>query len=225
MGYYKRAKRYYASGKRKYKRAKVWANTPQTPKALAIQAYNGVKYLKGLVNSERFYHDVPLFYNVSTSGTVIPLTNIPVGDGINNRTGHSILVRSLTYRFSLEISSAVTSNTRFLMLIVQDMQQVADTSPAITDILADTSPESLLNRNNLGRFKVLKRIPINLTPSSGGKPIAERSRYMNLYSHVRYNGVNGTDIQKGGYYLMMLSSEITNTPVVRGTFRIGYHDN
>jgi len=46
MGYIKRGRRYIASGKRKYARVNQWSKTPQTPRALAIQAYNGVKYLK-----------------------------------------------------------------------------------------------------------------------------------------------------------------------------------
>lgn len=201
------------------------AFTPENAYALASKAAKDIWYIKGLINSERMYKDLNLFNNISTSGSVFPLTDISMGDGTAQRTGNSILVRSLSYRYSVEINSSVTNNTRVLMLLVQDTQQIADTTPTITDVLDSSTPESLLSRTNAGRFKVLKRKSFHLTPPSGGDPLKEHSGYLNLYSHVRYNGTTATDIQKGGYYLMFLSSETTNTPTVRGNFRLGYHDN
>lgn len=226
MGYFSRAKRYYGSAKRKSRRFKKWYNTPQTPKALAIQALRKVRYIKGLVNSEMFHIDKSYSSNtISGSGYIYNLTGIAQGDGINGRTGNSLLVRNLNWRLKFEINSSVTVDTSIMMAIVQDNQQQSDTDPQVTDIFASATPEALLATGNFGRFKILYRKTFILTPASGGRPAVEMVKYKNLYHHVRYNGVNATDIQKGGLYVVFVGSESTNLPTVTGTIRLGYHDN
>lgn len=218
------------SVRRRTSRRRSMSNTPwydrkYSTSQLARKAWQATKYLKGLVNSERMYYDTSLNYNVTNTGLSLPLTAISQGDGPNQRTGNSILVRSLTYRYSLEINPNVTSNTRATFLIVQDTQQIADATPQVTNLLSTLSPESLLNTGTAGRFKLLERKTIVLTPASAGTPCKQVSGYLNLQTHVRYNGPGDGDIQKGGLYFMWVSSEATNYPLLKGSLRIGYHDN
>ena len=49
--------------------------------------------------------------------------------------------------------------------------------------------------------------------------------YKNIRHHVRYNGPNAQDLQKGGIYLALVSSQSTNVPAINYQIRVGYHDN
>lgn len=225
MGYIKQGKRYIASGKRKYKRFQKWGQTPQTPLALAQQALTQVNKLRGYINSEMLHKD-----NILTLGSnqsqIFSLVNIAQGDGSSDRTGNSLLLRNIYIRGSIQINTATTSNTRCTFMLVKDNQQVSDTTPTLTDIVvSSTDPDTLLNTGTFGRFKVLWRKSYALTPVAGGRNVVEFSKYWKLYDHVRFNGSANTDIQRNGYYLIMITSESTNFPTSVFNARTGYHDN
>lgn len=224
MGYIKTGKRYIASGKRKYKRAHQWANTPQTPLALAKQALAGVRHIKGLVNSEMLHTDTSLTLG-SNQSQIFSLCQIAQNDTDSGRTGNSILLRNIYIRGLLEINTSVTANTRVMLALVKDTQQVADTTPAVLDVFNTQSPESMLKLGTSGRFKVLYRKTYVLSPASGGRNAIEFTKYWKVYQHIRYNGSANTDVQKNGYYLVVISSEVTNFPSVSLISRLGYHDN
>lgn len=206
---------------------KSWYQRKYNAMQLAAKAWKGVRYIRGLVNSERFHKDFNYGAgtNVPNTGIVTNITGITQGDSDIGRTGNSILLRDITYRFKFEINPSVASNTTILLMLVRDNQQISDTNPGITDVLTTSTCESLLALGTLGRFSVLSRKLYTLTPATGGKPCVEVKGYMNLQKHVRYNGAASTDIQKNGHYLMMLSSETSNYPTLVGTIRISYHDN
>lgn len=212
--------------KRKGRRKTSWYNKKYSSLQLAQKAWKGVRYIRGLVNSEMFHYDTTFSAaTIVNTGSNTHLTALPQGDTNITRTGNSILLRSLTYRFKLEISSAVSSNSAITMIVFFDTQQIADTSPAVTDILNTAAPQSLLNLNFAGRFKVLRRKTFILTPATGARPALEFVDNLNLYKHVRFNGAASSDVQKNGLYVLFISSESTNYPTITGTFRIGYHDN
>lgn len=211
----------------KRKTKSPWYKRKYNAMQLAAKAWRSVKYIKGLVNSEMLHKDFT--YSVGTlianTGFVTHLTGIAQDDTIAGRTGNSLLLRNLTYRYKLEVNASVTSNTTILMILFRDNQQISDTTPAITDILTSSTTESLLATGNFGRFKILSRKVFTLTPASGGNPAREITGYFNLQKHIRYNGIASTDIQKNGHYIAFLSSENTNYPTIVGSARIGYHDN
>lgn len=211
--------------RRTYRRKKTaWYNKKYSAKTLAIKALKSTRYMRGLINSERMYLDNTL--TLSARNQIFGLTAIAQGDASNNRTGNSVLLRSIYLRGRFEINSSVASNTRITCLLVVDKQQVADTTPSISDIVTtDTDPDTLLNRNTAGRFKVLWRKNYTLTPASGGRPNIELVKYWKLYKHIRYNGTASTDLQKNGYYFVIITSESTNFPTVIINARTGYHDN
>lgn len=193
--------------------------------SLAQAAYRGVMMLKGLVNSERMYSDRTCTLGAARSN-VWGLTLLSQGDGPNNRTGNSILLRSIYLRGYCQINPSVVGNTRITLMVVRDNQQIADTTPTVTDILKTDDPDSMLNSNTAGRYKIVWRKQIVLYPqSSGAGSVRDITKYLKVYDHVRYNGATGTDIQKHGYYLVMTCSEITNFPTIDIESRIGYHDN
>lgn len=228
MGYVSRARRYYSSGKRKYARVKKWSNTPQTPRQLAVQAYRGVKLLRGIINSELMNVDRTFALGANQSN-IFSLQLLSQGDGQNSRTGNSILCKAINLRGFMQVNSLVTGNTRVSLALVQDTQQISDTTPAVLDIFNDVNPEAMINRSNTnntaGRFKILWRRNYNLTPATGSTPAIQISKYFKTNSHIKYNGTATSDVQKNGYYLVMLTSEATNFPTISFTSRLNYYDN
>lgn len=215
------------------KRAQGWASyvTPSNAVraySMARSAWTGLQYLKGLVNSETFNAD-RTFALGATQSDIFGISRISQGDGQNERTGNSVLVRSIYLRGYMQVNPSVTGNTRVSLALVQDTQQISDTNPAVLDIFNSITPEAMINRSNTnntaGRFKIIWRKNYNLTPSTGSTPNINIDKYFKVYSHVKFNGTANTDIQKNGYYLVILTSEATNYPTVSMTSRICYHDN
>lgn len=209
------------------RRKQPWYKRRYNAYQLAIKAWKGLRYVKGLVNSEMFHKDT-VFSPGSTipvNGVINHLTGLTQGDTDSGRTGNSILLRSLAYRYKLEINPSVTANTSICVILFWDKQQQGDTNPVPGDLLSTLTPEALINLSEAGRFKIISRKNYILTPSSGGRPSVEVKGYHKLYKHIRYNGTSSSDIQKNGLYMLLIHSENTNLPTIGGTVRIGYHDN
>lgn len=221
-------RRYYRRRRYTRRRKSVpWYNKKYTPLQLAQKAISGVRYLKGLVNSEKFKHDMTSSSTITRTGTMLHLTNIAQGDGDGQRTGNSIFVRNVGIRFSILYNTSGASAQRVRMMLVIDSQQVGDTLPSVSDVLdvagTASAPLSFLNDQTVGRFKVLKS---RMYTVYADKNNIVSQWNINLRHHVRYNGAAATDIQKGGIYLLMVSSEDnTNPPAVERNIRVAYHDN
>lgn len=213
-------------GKKRYVRKRkpqAWYDKKYSAWQLAKKAYAATRYIKGLVNSEMLYADQSFSLAISTTPTITHLTGIAQGDSEQGRTGNGILVRSISFKYAVQMHASAVA-TGFRIILLQDKQQVGDTAPTAAAILeTTTSPWSLLQRDQAGRFKILySRIH---TLSSNGKEIISVEKHMKMYSHVRYNGSASTDVQKNGLYLVCLSDQATNTPTFGGMFRVNYHDN
>jgi len=194
--------------------------------SVAQAAWSGVKYLRTLVNSEVHKHDVgPTSQTVGTTATIVQLNAIAQGDTAAQRTGQSILAKYLAIKFSLT-THATPQQTLVRIILFMDKQQVADTAPGTTDLLSSNSTFAFLNNQASGRFQVIKDWFVEVDPAS--KPCRTwkfYKKYAGSNLHCKYNGVNNTDIQKNGIYLLMLSSEATNTPTLTYATRFGFHDN
>jgi len=191
---------------------------------LARQAVKGVKYIKGLVNSEMFKKDVSgTSIGFNTSAGVYHLTAIAQDDTVAGRTGNSVLVKSVNIKGNVSLDSA-GANTNGRIVVVMDTQQVGDTAPAWTDVYESSLPYSHLNKATVGRFKILWSKNLEMIPTS------ESAMYnininIPLQHHVRFNGTASSDVQKGGIYLMILSDRATSYPTLNYESRVSYHDN
>lgn len=184
---------------------------------------DGFKYIRSVINSETFYFDAATSGNVPNSGLLINYANIAQGDTQSTRTGSSILVNRIFKRFSLSIHASAT-NTFVRHIVFIDMQQIKDTDPVITDLLAATSHLAPLSvTNGYGRFKVLKDTTYRLDQKS--TPTVFSNFKIDMQHHVKFNGANQGDIQKGGIYEFWISNEATNVPVLDYYNRTSFHDN
>lgn len=188
---------------------------------LAQKAIKGVAALKGIINSELKKVDVTATTTPTTTGTVIHLTGTAQGDTIGTRNGNSVLLKYISFKGLLSWNAS--ANSSFLtMYIVKDIQQVGDTTPAVTDFL-DTSYGSLgvLNTAYPGRFKILLK---KKYVQDAKKPISV-DLFIKTDYHLKYNGTAASDIQKNGTYLVLISNEATNTPSIQWMARAAYYDN
>lgn len=219
-------KRYARSALRKGRRfLKYVRKNPARTAAMATQALRMAKQIRGIVNSERMYRDYSFVLGAARSN-ITAITTIPQGDNSDNRTGKSVLLRSIYLRGFMSVNASVTGNTRISLILVRDNQQISDTTPSVTDILSADDPDSMLNLNSAGRFKIVWRKNYTLFPqSTGAGSTKDITKFVKLYDHVRFNGTTAADVQKHGYYFVIASSESTNFPSCSFTARIGYHDN
>lgn len=195
-------------------------------KQLAMSAYKGVKYLRGLVNSELYKVDVNTSLTFTSTPTVTLLTGIAQGDGDGARTGNSVLMKSLNCRFSCNAGTA--ANTFATVIIFMDMQQASDTNPTAADVLENsTNYASFLNSETVGRYKILQRKILNLNNIKSGSAYWQLSVIRPQGHHLRFNGANATDTQKGHIYALTLSDQAAGAaaPVLSMVSRLTYHDN
>lgn len=211
--------------RKKYK-TMPWYSRKYSAADIAKTALWGVNKLRGLVNSELYKWDVVetgAIITSSQSSYSARLAAIAQGDGDNARTGNSIFARSLNIRGQVIYNSAGTSPEFLRVMVILDTQQVGDQTPNIMDVLENNGYNSHLLKSTVGRFKVLFSSIYEVDSVNN----LSRSFNINLpmRHHIRYNGTAGTDMQKGGLYIMAISSEATNGPTFRFDSRLSYHDN
>ena len=210
---------------RRRARRAPWYRRKYNAVQLATKALRGIRYVKGLVNSEMFYNTLTGAASPLNTGMIIPLSDIAVGDTSVTRTGNSIFARSLTFNINASQNPSSIRNTFIRMILFQDNQQITDAAPVASDVLESSSPLSLLKTGTAGRFKIMKTWEFTLSTQNPAKVI---KYYKNFRHHIRYNGVDATDIQKGGLYLLINSSETIisdQPPRLDYNIRLGYHDN
>lgn len=219
---YRRSRKSYPSRRGGSRRSTAWYNKKYSAKDVALQALRNTRYLKGLVNSEMFHYDrAETAVPISSSGAMTNLVQIGSGDQSNQRTGNSVLIRNHLFRLRVT-KNASAATTIFRYMIIQDTQQISDSSPSVGDVLDTVDVDSPLNLANSGRFKVLVNKTLMLHANS---PMYHKETYKSMYLHIKFNGTAPTDIQKNGLYLLTISDQPTNTPLIDLWSRLGYRDN
>lgn len=215
-------RRRYTRRRRRYRKKNPYVSTAAKYAGMAYTAYKGVKYLKGLVNSEKHFRDFNSATSIDDSGQIFVFTTIAQGDDVGDRNGNSILVKGLFGRLSFDKHASATS-TYIRVIFFREDQQVADTAPGVTDVLETSAFDSALNLDTRGRFKILKDMVVTLDSAKNTNAFKKFNIVIN--KHMKFNGSANTDIQKGGLYMLMISNEATNTPTIGAKVRISYHDN
>lgn len=197
----------------------------QSAKALvtAQAALKLATQIKGLVNVEKHRHLLTTTAtNITQAGTMLDFNLIAQGDNQADRQGNSILVKGISSKLNI-IGHSSSAHTSIRIVWFIDQQQVADSSPAVTDVLEAATVTAPINLLNVGRFKILKQKFINF--SNAGQQQALVNQFIKLNHHVRYNGTTSTDIQKGGIYMFILSDEATSYPNFTADQVVQFYDN
>lgn len=197
---------------------------------VSSSAYAG-KVIYGLysaINSEKLYHDTTFLAAspqlISTTGFVQPLSNTTQSDLQTGRTGQSILAQDILIRYSIQMNAtAVSTVVRLILLCDKEMD---GTYPAITEILASTTPQSPLDiDDSKGRFVILfdRLIQMNITTNVG----SSQKVYKKLGFHIYSRGTDNSEGSQGknSLFLIGLSNEATLTPSMIMHCRLKYTDN
>jgi len=120
------------------------------------------------------------------------------------------------------VCHGTASATLMRVIIFYDTQQVSDTVPAVTDIL-DSDIMGPISRVTIGRFKILLDKTFCLDNISNKQFVF--NKFFNIQHHVRFNGTLGTDVQKGGIYMLTISDEGANTPTLVSNIQTAFYDN
>jgi len=244
---YKRARSWGYQAPVVVKRARVYGGRPAGSVALRAYKASNKHYGRGVSTSgsvvqqikalQRFvatlkpeikYHDTSASgLNVAVTGTVDHITDIAQGDTVSTRTGNAITVVSVTIKGTI---SDMTNAAFYRVAVVQDKQQIADTSPSATNIFSDgiasANPVTAVPTvANLARFNVLwmSKIYSGTVVNAGNQiPYYEFTRKTNI--KVSYNGSASTDIEKNGLYVVFLTDSGANIVDFNGLARLGFTD-
>lgn len=224
MPYYGKKRKF----SRRRKRRTPWYNRKYTPMQVAGKALAGVRYIKKLVNVEKKKFDLVQTLQ-TTNEYVAHLTSIAQGDTASSRDGNSILLQYVTIRGRLYLNAS-SNLTNHRIVVIRDNQQVSDTAPGVADLLEGATGADFTIANmeldNVGRFTKLYDQVIQLQEEFSGSS-KQKNFIINIpiNKHVRFNGTAGTDIQKGGLYIMVMDDQATYHSSVTFNSRVVFTDN
>lgn len=207
---------------RRYRRYRSRAKPQQGVWGIAKKAaWNIAKYY---LNPEKKVIDVAETQTTpGTSGTVVLLSGIAQGDDITNRNGRSIRCTSLLFRAAININaSAVNTWVRYILFTDK---ATAGSAPAVTDVLKEAKITAPLNASNAPRFHIF-RDRVYALDGVGLKNV-HMEEFIKYREHIKYIGTDATITSAGvgTIYVLMLSSEAINTPMVSWSSRIRFLDN
>lgn len=201
-----------------------WSRYGAKAGSLAYKAYKGVRWIQRLINVEKKFFDIVSAPTVSTTPSIISLSNIAQGNDYNQRDGNSILIQSMLLRALITLNSMAATSIIRLVLFVDNDQRGTD--PAATDLFESVgSLTTPLNHNVASRFNVLMDKFVSL--SINGNRSMTFKRFFKYNRHIKYTGTTGADATayEGAIFLLLWSSEVTNVPTVDYSFRLRYTDN
>lgn len=175
-------------------------------------------------------------HNCAADATNSTLLNgIAVGTDVDERTGRTIVLRNLMCRWNLFYEPSLTVIPYiFTVAIVRDSQPQSS-APNWTDVFAVADPNSFLNVNNSGRFRVVYRKTGEIGPDQPATSYsrAPHGEYIKtLNDKVRYDGTGATvsDLSTNAYWLMYIikfldeANHVTNEVQMDAQVRIRYQD-
>lgn len=180
-----------------------------------------VRFMKGMINSERQYSDVAIDTQFSTTAALTLLNSMAEGDDVSDRKGNSVLHKYLSIKGTITMSGSATyTSVRIIYFI--DLSGQGST-PSATDLLEFSSVHSLKNKDHSSRFAVLRDRRYDL--SINGDRGTACNEYIKTNIHCKYTGSTSTAVYTNSIYILIVSSEATNTPTVTLNIRNAYYDN
>lgn len=205
--------------RRRPKRAVSWYNKKYSAQELAGKAFAGVKYLKGLINTEFKRHDLSGAVTCSSTATLTQLSLIAQGDTALLRDGNSCKFKSHLFKYCLtQNATAVNTFSRLIVFRWDD-----DTAPLESNILASEAIESPYNIDLSHKYRVI--FDDLITMSDVSTTAKYKSHYNKMNIKGKWDGAAATDGQTGQIWLLSLSTEATNVPILTISSRLRFVDN
>jgi len=235
----KRARPYAIDRARAAKRRRI-ARGPRTPKI--IPGYTRKVGFYGRFNrkagagpsEEKKFFDTSLIFNFDLTGE-IPLGGqlclIPQGDTESTRDGRKAIIKSIQIRGIVGFAPGVTVNsaaTAFMYLVLDT--QCNGAAAGITDVFTSSNmATNLLQLNNSGRFRILKRWVWPLNSMAGVSTLygpIEKSLefYKKCNIPIDWNSTTGalTEIRSNNIFIMAGSTQ-DDLPTFGGVCRLRFY--
>jgi hypothetical protein len=189
------------------------------------QVARDLNSLRRFVNAEMHYLDtVQTAVNVSSTTTFVLLNGMQTGDTSMTRTGQSIKMDRTDFRFYLTGNiTAVQVSCRLIIVIDKQANGAIFADTALLNAATTVSPYAVGGQM---RFQVLYDQTFAL--STAGPLNVCQCVTIPTNQHVEYNTGNaGTvaDINSNSLYLLMLSDQATNVPIIYAYLRLWFIDN
>lgn len=190
----------------------------------------GLGMMKSFINVEEKYVDTILATSTipSTPATISLLLNaIAQGDGYNQRNGQSVINKSVTINYALTMNSVAVFTSIKIALVMDKKPDVTALTTAATVYGAASNYLSQVDKEENGdRYVILKSEIINLDS-------AYRRTYFNKWhvdlteTHTLWDGTTGAiaDFEKNALFIVAVSDQPTNLPVLDVNARFRYFDN
>lgn len=170
----------------------------------------------------------PVNTPIPNTGLVACLNQLVTGSGVQNFTGNQITVKSVAYRYELDLPATAANQrpTSGRVMLIWDRQpngQAAD----YTEIFSTSNYLAFANVNTRERFVILRNDQYSLSPNGDQTIFVERFVKINMVS-TYVNGQTGAAVpQTGAVLLVYISDQATeaNQPTISAVARVRYYDN
>lgn len=216
---YGRRRRFY--GRKRYPKRKPSPTYAQ----IGYKVYKDVQWLKNQINTEFKYKDNVQGNSIDNAGVVQHLTNVPQGDGPSDRDGSQIRFKSVSARGKITMNPSAT-HTQF-RIIFFIWKRVANTLPAVTDVLSSASTVALKNLDNRRNMVILSDKIYNLDANDREERNFKFYKKLDMKTLFTTGSTGGTvsDLEENGLFCLMISNQSTLTPTPIINFRTCYIDN
>lgn len=206
--------------RRGYGRRKPWYKRRYNAMEIAGKAWEGVKYLRELLNVEYKYFDTAVSTSISSTATLSHLTAIGQGDTDVTRDGNTCRLKGLNIRHIMALNTlATSSNVRVIVFNWFD-----STTPVAGNILANTgNTTSQLNIENSDKFHIL--YDKHYSMDNVGCKLLDYKKYIKLNQKLKFNSTTGNDFENNSIWALFISSEPTNTVGNNFSARVRFIDN
>lgn len=186
-----------------------------------IRGYNQIR---SLINTEPKF----LLLNAQTptspssAGDTTHLSGIAQGSDEQQRNGNRILCKDLY--MDLNFSKHASATETFLRCIIYVDKENRGATPSTTDVLESASYASMKNVDNTRRFTTLYDKVFKLTTQF---PITHLKKFFKLPFHMDFSGTGApvANAKENHVFMLLISSEATNTPVILYSSKLSYYDN
>lgn len=127
--------------------------TRDIPRVIPPQIPRG--FITSAAADAKFFDVASAGYALNTTGSITHLDIIPQGTTVNSREGKSYRVKSVLIRGFLA-ADTTTTTCQYGIYLVWD-KQPNKALAAITDVLVSANSSAFTNRENAGRFIILKK--------------------------------------------------------------------
>lgn len=164
-----------------------------------------------------------------SASTIVSIFNADQGTAPNEHVGRSVKAGSLAYNFTASFAATTAGNSPVRLAIVYDRQPNASL-PTVTDVWVTDTIDTMPNKNNKKRFKVLVD-----EKSEGLSAAGPSTLYLSGFRKFKnpletyYNNTNGgtiADITTGSYvaFVWQNGNIITASPTSSLFTRVTYMD-